>query len=105
MCFRIEQEGENVGALVRAIEALFEDMVVMEEMHTSPNIALTDQAMVVVQRKELQLRGMRFGLVPSWHKKVAVDPNLGNARGEMVDQLPSFKEPFQKRRYLMAGPG
>jgi putative SOS response-associated peptidase YedK len=101
MCFRVEQEGENVGALVRAIEALFEDAVVMEELHTSPNIALTDQAIVLLQRKELQLRGMRFGLVPNWHKKVAVDPNLGNARGETVDQLPSFKEPFQKRRCLI----
>jgi putative SOS response-associated peptidase YedK len=101
MCFRVVQEGEDVGALIRAIEDIFGDMVVQDDLHTGSNIALTDNAMVVLQRKELQLRNMRFGLVPHWKDKAEYDLNLGNARAETVDSLPSFKEPFERRRCLI----
>lgn len=100
MCFRVAQEGEDIGALVRAIEGLFGEMVVQAGLTTGANIALTDNAMVVVQRPEaLHLRNMRFGLVPHWKK--SPDVTLGNARGETVDSLPSFRDAFQKRRCLI----
>lgn len=102
MCFRIEQEGENLGALVRAIEDLFGEIALQEGLSGGANIALTDPALVVLQRKELQLRSLRFGLWPSWKKTAPTyDVNLGNARAETVDELPSFKEPFEKRRCLI----
>ena len=99
MCFRVEQEGEDIGALVRAIENLFGDMVLQEGLRTSPNIALTDQAIVVVRHKDLNLRNMTFGLVPSWKEKA--NSALGNAKGETIDQLPSFKEQFATQRCLI----
>lgn len=99
MCFRVQQEGEDIGALVRAIQDLFGDIIAQGDLQTGSNVALTDQAMVVVQRKELQLRNMVFGLVPSWKKKA--DSTLGNAKSETVDELPSFKESFKQRRCLI----
>lgn len=102
MCFRIEQEGEDFGAVVRAIEELFSEIVIYEREGPGVNIALTDPAMVVLQRKELQMRSMRFGLWPHWKKTPpSFDMNLGNARAETVDELPSFKEPFERRRCLI----
>lgn len=102
MCFRFGQEAEDIGSLVSAIERIFEDVVVQEGLQVSSNIAPTDPAIVVLQRKELQLRSLRFGLWPNWKKTSPVyDLNLGNARAETVDQLPSFKEPFQRRRCLI----
>ncbi len=100
MCFRVAQEGEDIGALVRAIEGLFGDLVLGEGMQPGANLALTDMALVVVQRPQaLHLRNMRFGLVPSWKKEA--DLTLGNARADTVDTLPSYKEPFQKHRCLI----
>jgi putative SOS response-associated peptidase YedK len=101
VCFRVVQEAEDVGALVRAIEDLFGDIVVQEGLQTGSNIALTDNAMVVLQREKVQLRGLRFGLVPNWKEKVENDPSLGNARAETVDSLPSFRESFERRRCLV----
>lgn len=101
MCFRIEQELEDTSALIHAIEAVFNEIVVYE-VSSGANIALTDPAMAVLQRKELQLRPMRFGLWPSWKKTPpSYDMNLGNARADTVDQLPSFKESFERRRCLI----
>lgn len=100
MCFRVAQEGEDLSALVRAIEDLFGDLVIQDAMQPAANIALTDMAMVVVQRPDaLHLRNMRFGLVPNWKK--TPDLALGNARAETVDTLPSYKEAFQKHRCLI----
>lgn len=49
------------------------------------------------------LDAMRFGIIPFW----APDPSdkrfraTNNARGETVHQLPTFREPFKRRRCLI----
>ena len=70
------------------------------------NIAPTQTAAVVlVEKSKRILRGLRWGLVPSW----ADDPSIGNrminARSETVAQKPSFRHAFRKRRCLVPADG
>jgi putative SOS response-associated peptidase YedK len=106
MCFRFEQELEDLNSFLGVLRRVFDEIAIQEGVHGGANIALTDSAMVVVQRKELQLRNMRFGLWPHWKKTPPTfDMNLGNARGDTIDKLKSFKEPFERRRCLIPATG
>ncbi|MDE5055349.1 SOS response-associated peptidase [Niallia taxi] len=48
---------------------------------------------------------LKWGLVPSWAKEPKIGYKLINARMETVDQKPSFKQAFQKRRCLILSSG
>lgn len=52
-----------------------------------------------------QLVCFRWGLIPSWSKDPTIAKNLINARAETVDQKPSFKDAFQRRRCLIVADG
>jgi putative SOS response-associated peptidase YedK len=52
-----------------------------------------------------QLVCFRWGLIPSWSKDPAIANNLINARAETVDQKPSFKDAFKRRRCLLVADG
>jgi putative SOS response-associated peptidase YedK len=99
MCFRIEQEFENPQALMDDLKRAFGD-VVIHEIISGVNIALTNQATVVYEDQDaVQVTAMRFGLVPSWAK----EPNskLGNSRSETAHEKPSFRAAFKRRRCLI----
>lgn len=66
--------------------------------------------MIVQRRDELDqthrwLRGMRWGLVPSWAKDVSVGNRMFNARAESLQEKSAFRAPFQKRRCLLPASG
>jgi putative SOS response-associated peptidase YedK len=70
------------------------------------NIAPSQEVLIVRQaggRRELAL--VRWGLVPSF----ATDPNVGykmiNARAETIDDKPSFRESFRRRRCVVLADG
>lgn len=44
---------------------------------------------------------MRWGLIPSWLKKPSAGYKMFNARAETIDQKPSFRNAFYKRRCLI----
>ncbi|MGG4409441.1 SOS response-associated peptidase [Niallia taxi] len=48
---------------------------------------------------------LKWGLVPSWAKEPKIGYKLINARMETVDEKPSFKQAFQKRRCLIISDG
>jgi len=48
---------------------------------------------------------MRWGLVPSWSKQGSASKPLINARCESVDEKPSFRTAFKRRRCLMPADG
>ena len=41
---------------------------------------------------------MRWGLVPSWAKDIAIGAKMINARSETIAEKPAFREAFAKRR-------
>lgn len=44
---------------------------------------------------------MRWGLIPSWAKEPSVGYKMFNARAETIDQKPSFRNAFFRRRCLI----
>ncbi len=48
---------------------------------------------------------MRWGLIPSWVRDLAMGRSLINARGETVAEKPAFQTPFRQRRCLVPADG
>jgi putative SOS response-associated peptidase YedK len=48
---------------------------------------------------------MRWGLVPSWAKDPAIGNKMINARSETVQEKPSFRNAFARRRCLILADG
>jgi putative SOS response-associated peptidase YedK len=63
-----------------------------------PTVLLSSQA-------ERQFRLLRWGLVPSWAKDLAIGAKLINARAETVAEKPSFRSAFKRRRCLVLADG
>jgi putative SOS response-associated peptidase YedK len=77
------------------------------------NVAPTKTVPTVLTRErrdspgelERQLRGARWGLVPSWAKDPAVGNRLINARVESAAEKPSFRRAFAQRRCILPALG
>jgi putative SOS response-associated peptidase YedK len=71
------------------------------------NVAPQSPVPVVYETREGERVGelMRWGLVPSWAKDVAVGHKLNNARAEGVFDKPSFRQAVRKRRCLLPASG
>ncbi len=76
------------------------------ELEPSNNIAPTqDVAVILDENGGSKLTAMRWGLIPFWAKDIAIGSKLINARSETIDEKPSFKHSFQKRRCLIVANG
>ncbi|MFM7615976.1 MAG: SOS response-associated peptidase [Actinomycetes bacterium] len=71
------------------------------------NITPRREVAVIMQRSDGRraLDRMRWGLVPSWAKEVAIGDRLINARGETVAEKPSFRRAFARRRCIVPADG
>lgn len=72
------------------------------------NIAPTQPAPVVranVANGRRVLDWLRWGLVPSWAKDLAVGNQLVNARSETLASKPAFRHAFRQRRCLVVADG
>jgi len=71
------------------------------------NIAPTQEAPVVRVDAggERELAMLRWGLVPSWAKDIAVGTKMINARAEGVAEKPAFREALRKRRCIVPATG
>ena len=66
------------------------------------NIAPTQSAPVIsFQNNQLQLKMMRWGLIPKWAKDESIGSRLINARREGLEEKPSFKTALKERRCLI----
>ena len=87
------------------IREAFPWITIDEDIHPRYNIAPSQPVAVVANDGQKRLDYFIWGLIPSWAK----DPNIGyrmiNARGETVDQKPSFRAAFRRRRCLILADG
>ena len=69
------------------------------------NVAPGQPLAVVTNWTSRQMEWMRWGLVPSWAKDPAIGNKMINARSETVQEKPSFRTAFSRRRCLILADG
>jgi putative SOS response-associated peptidase YedK len=62
-------------------------------------------AAVIQQDNKKYLNNFIWGLIPSWAKDPSIGTKLINVRAETVNEKPSFKNAFAKRRCLIIADG
>lgn len=69
------------------------------------NIAPTQDAWVITNRKPRQARLFRWGLVPHWAKDLSIGHRMINARGETLADKPAFRDAYARHRCLVVADG
>jgi putative SOS response-associated peptidase YedK len=88
-----------------AIQTAFDLTSVPDTMIPRFNIAPTQPVAVITNDDPHALTYYRWGLIPSWAKDRKVGSTLINARSETVDEKPSFRTAFKRRRCLIPTDG
>jgi len=97
MCCRVAQ-GSGGDKIKKRVKARGQAPPVAPRL----NLAPTQNALVAVWGSgDVRLEAMRWGLIPPWAKDKSIGAKLANARTETIDQKPSFRKPFQRRRCLL----
>ena len=97
MCGRFTQE-RPTSELAEIFEA--EDLADLPGGHF--NVAPTDEAAVVVQRRERRaVTAYRWGLIPHWADDPGVGSRMFNARAETLARSPAFRDAFARKRCLV----
>jgi putative SOS response-associated peptidase YedK len=89
--------------LARVIDALGPLLPQFEDLPPRYNIAPTQDVPAVRLNRDGQrvLTMVRWGLVPSWAKDLAIGNRMINARAETISQKPAFRTAFERRRCLI----
>lgn len=69
------------------------------------NVAPTQAVLAVTDAAARDAIWLRWGLVPSWAKDLAIGNRLINARAETLNEKPSFRTAFARRRCLILANG
>ena len=97
MCCRVAQ-GSGRDKVKKKMKARGDTPAVTPRL----NLAPTQNALVAVHEPGgIRLESMRWGLIPPWAKDKSIGAKLANARAETIDEKPSFRKPFQRRRCLL----
>ncbi len=84
---------------------MFPWLNVPDNLEPRYNVAPSQPVAVVPNDGENQLDFFVWGLIPSWAKDPKIGYRMINARAETVDQKPSFKAAFRRRRCLVLADG
>ena len=87
------------------IEKLQAGLVSNIEIQPRFNIAPSQEIAAILNIAPKEVRAVRWGLIPFWADSPAIGYKMINARGETIDQKPSFKYPFKKKRCLIFATG
>jgi len=77
------------------------DLDTVPDMRPRYNIAPSQKVPVITNNQPKSLSFFQWGLIPSWSKDPSIGSRMINARSETLDQKPSFKQAFAKRRCLV----
>lgn len=69
------------------------------------NAAPTQHLPVIVRESSNRLMKMRWGLIPSWTKKLNTKYSTINARAETLSEKPMYRKPFHSQRCLVPASG
>lgn len=97
MCCRVAQ-GSGRDKVKKKMKARGDTLTITPRL----NLAPTQDAVVAVQASgDVRLEEMRWGMIPPWARDKSIGAKLANARAETVDEKPSFRQPFRRRRCLL----
>jgi len=97
MCCRVAQ-GSGRDKVKKKMKARGDTLTITPRL----NLAPTQDALVAVQASgDVRLEEMRWGMIPPWAKDKSIGAKLANARAETIDEKPSFRQPFRRRRCLL----
>jgi len=97
MCCRVAQ-GSGRDKVKKKMKARGGTLTITPRL----NLAPTQDAVVAVQASgDVRLEEMRWGMIPPWARDKSIGAKLANARAETVDEKPSFRQPFRRRRCLL----
>ena len=97
MCCRVAQ-GSGRDKVKKKMKARVDTLTITPRL----NLAPTQDALVAVQASgDVRLEEMRWGMIPPWAKDKSIGAKLANARAETIDEKPSFRQPFRRRRCLL----
>ncbi len=65
------------------------------------NVAPTQMLPVLLNEGERQIQLLRWGLIPRWAKEPTNDYSMINARAETLEEKPTYRDAFRKRRCLV----
>ncbi len=85
----------------QAIQTAFDLTSTPNPMSARFNIAPTQPVAVITNEDPSTLTYHRWGLIPSWSKNTKIGSTLINARSESVEEKPSFRTAFKRRRCLI----
>lgn len=88
-----------------AIQIAFDLATTPENVTPRFNIAPTQPVAVITNENPHELTYHLWGLIPSWSKDPKMGSSLINARSETVDEKPSFRSAFKRRRCLIPTDG
>lgn len=87
---------------IKTLKEHFQAIAVAMDHDKRYNIAPSQSVPVVIAGDQgREIHALRWGLVPSWAKDIAMGNRLINARAETVHEKPSFRSSFRKKRCLV----
>lgn len=75
------------------------------ELHPRYNVAPTQPVAVVTESVKRDVALFHWGLVPGWAKDISIGSKMINARSETIQEKPSFRNAFARRRCLILSDG
>jgi putative SOS response-associated peptidase YedK len=94
----------TLTASPEAIQQAF-DLANVPPLTARYNIAPTQPVPIITSEQRDTLTIVQWGLIPSWSKDTSIASKLINARAETLDEKPSFKNAFKRRRCLIPADG
>ena len=95
--------------LISDLSVITEDFDIQEvsaSFQPSRNVSPGQHILAVIRRDNKNyLTTFVWGLIPAWAKHPSIGAKLINARAETVNEKPSFKNAFQRRRCLIIADG
>ncbi len=90
---------------INEIANIFKIEHIESNLEPSYNIAPKQPIVVLMEKGRKRVVSMQWGLIPRWAKDPKISNKLINARVETIDQKPSFKDSFIKRRCIIVADG
>ena len=86
-------------------EERFQIKIEFPDLKPNYNVAPSQDVPVILKHCSNHLALFRWGLIPFWAKNPSIGHEMINARAKTVDEKPSFKTCFQRKRCLVVADG